>query len=264
MKRILLLPLAALGCAEMALPPGGPIDETPPLLVSTRPPDGATGVDPRQPIEIIFSEPVSGAEAAFEIRPDPGAVEVEEHGRRVRVRAALDSARTYELGFSEQLADLHGVRLAQPLSWAISTASVIESGRLAGRVFEGIGSGAGAAGVTVALLELDGPEPAATPLHWIRPLYRVASDAEGRWEMGHLPQGEWRVIAYQDENGNGRCEPGREPAAAYWRPVSSGDSTEVRLVLSEPHERPTQIVDGRFLHRGLVELRIDEALLPGV
>ncbi len=252
-----LASLLAIGCAEIAPPPGGPVDDIPPEIVSTFPPDGATGVEPAGEIEVLFSEPVRNAESAFEILPNLGDVVVETRGRRVRVKTRLDADRTYELGFSDILSDEHGVPLIEPIHWAISTSDRIETGRLRGRVVEGIGDGRPATRASVALFNVDGFELAETPLHWIEPSYRVRADSEGRWELGHLPAGRWRVVAHDDGNDNGRIEPGREPTAAHWQAVATGDSADLLLVLAPPLEWASEIVDGQALHARLVELRID-------
>ncbi|MAE69199.1 MAG: hypothetical protein CME06_01885 [Gemmatimonadetes bacterium] len=249
--------LLGIGCAEMAPPPGGPVDDIPPEIVSVFPEEGATGLETEVEIEVLFSEPVRNVEAAFEILPDPGEVEVETRGRRGRGKTRLDADRTYELGFSDVLSDAHGVSLIEPVRWAISTSDRIETGRLRGRVVEGIADGGAATRASVALFDLDDTELAETPLHWIDPSYRVRVDSEGRWELDHLPEGRWRIVAYDDGNDNGRIEPGRESTATHWQAVATGDTTDLLLVLSPPLEWASEIIDGRVVHSRLIELRID-------
>jgi hypothetical protein len=258
---------ACCGCAEMALPPGGPEDEIAPKLISVSPEDGATGVSPTTMIEARFSERIGKAEGAFEITPDPGEVKLSIHGDRVSAEASLEPDQTYTARFSTLLTDAHGVKLAEPTEWAFSTGARIDAGRLSGNVSSGLASGDPVEGALVVLLPLAMGEEAEAgelldekPLHWIQPRYHRRTDADGAWSMEHLPDGRWRVLAVDDANGNGRVEPGRERHAAYWRPVATDDSTRIELIMVEPQVRPMEIADARMPHRGLLDLRPDRRL----
>lgn len=250
--------VALCACAEVAPPPGGPVDEVPPEVLAYSPAQGATGVDPSTTLEIEFSERVQRAEEAIEVLPDPGELRVEERGKKVRIKADLVADRTYEVTISERLSDAHGVNLAAPLHWAFSTGERIEGGELRGRVVAGIGD---ATEVMEALVLLMPPEALETePLHWIRPEYHLSTASDGSWAIHHLPAGEWRALAVRDENNNGRIEPGKEQHGAYWRSIGTNDTTEVLLVLTPATPRPAEIIDARTKHKNLIELRVDREL----
>lgn len=56
LRLVPVLALAVSGCAEIARPPGGPIDRAGPVVLSMTPDSLAGGVDPATPVTIVFSE----------------------------------------------------------------------------------------------------------------------------------------------------------------------------------------------------------------
>jgi len=64
--------LALAGCAKVESPSGGPLDADAPIVASTYPDSGATGMADLDSLVITFSEPMNrrSVETAFQIVPD--------------------------------------------------------------------------------------------------------------------------------------------------------------------------------------------------
>ncbi|MDX1531981.1 MAG: Ig-like domain-containing protein, partial [Rhodothermales bacterium] len=198
-----LLGIAA--CATPRQPPGGPADQTPPVLAETVPASGAVEAE-AEALRLTFSEYVDQASfgRAFSITPEPdGRVEVRWRGRTAVVRfpEPLRDSTTYIVTLDTNLRDARGVSLTQPITLAFSTGPQIDRGRLDGRVVDSK-LGAPAAGLDVyAYAAPNASAPDALPE---RPAYRTQTDDQGRFTLDYLRQQPYYVIALADANRNRR------------------------------------------------------------
>ncbi len=221
-----LAALLVLGACASPLPPtGGPPDQTPPAVVDTDPPAGAVNVRAEK-IEITFSEYVDqGSFArAFSLTPDFERLpEFSWHGKRVEVLfpEPLRENTTYILTLDNNLRDLHGVALREPITFAFSTGPEINRGRLAGRVLEPW-RGDGAPGLDV--YAFPAPDEAAPDSLPERPAYRTQTGADGRFLFEYMSEEPFFVIALRDRNRNRRPDVS-EAFAVPPRPVLRPDTT---------------------------------------
>jgi uncharacterized protein (DUF2141 family) len=216
--------LLATSCANPVPPSGGPPDQTPPSIVEMNPPDGAVNV--RDPgISVTFSEYVDQASfaRAFSISPSPdGRIEYRWRRRSVEILLpeALREHTTYVLTIDNNLRDLNGVALRQPITLAFSTGPEIDRATLAGRVVDPR-SGAGVGGMDVfAYAAPDSTWPDPLPE---RPDYRTQTDASGAFRFEYLNPRPYAVLALQDRNRNRRPDP-LEPFAVPPTPVILADT----------------------------------------
>lgn len=149
--------LLLVGCAEMAPPPGGPVDTTSPRVLSTWPDSLATGVNPETPLELRFSEKVDHATVRdwLFIRPFRRIEAVRWKGATasVEVRDGWPRDSTVSVTLGTGVVDAHGRALEKPFRRTFSTGDSLDPGLLAGRLFrsrmagrEGPAGGAGGAG----------------------------------------------------------------------------------------------------------------------
>ncbi len=138
---ILFALLLLASCAKDMPPPGGPPDKTPPEILATTPAPGATLVDRSAPITVEFSERINGkaiGNALFISPPLKVEPRVRVKGARLRIEPnePLDSGRTYVVTIGASLQDLQGNRLTSSKTIAFSTGEQIDSGAIAGRIYD--------------------------------------------------------------------------------------------------------------------------------
>ena len=128
------------GCAERGAPPGGPIDDVPPAVMTAEPADGATRVAPGTPIRLVFSERMNreSVERALRIAPDPGRFERAWSEMELTLRLAGD-APSGPLGervvtILRTAEDRRRNRLAAPFEIAYTSGDSLPAGSIAGKL----------------------------------------------------------------------------------------------------------------------------------
>lgn len=218
---ILLLVILILACAEIQPPPGGQPDRTPPAIDSTIPARGATSVAPGNQITVYFSERVqAGTGRQVFISPRP-ASDPELTWRSDRLVITLPEdfqpGHTYVISFTSAITDLRNNRLDSAMAIAFTMDSVLDSGSIAGQIFQ---AGKGQPGVLVGLYAID--TAAGILYDSTYPDYLAQTNREGEFTFQYLPTREFRLIAFTDKNADERFNPLREAFAVPDRPVVVG------------------------------------------
>jgi len=228
MSAVLALVLAS--CANPVPPTGGPRDETPPSIRSTRPVQDTVNVSTsRRSVTITFSEYVerSTMTQALSITPQVGdRVRFDWSGRTVTVEfpGKLRDSTTYIFTLSTDLTDARGVSLEEPIQFAFSTGPRINQGQLQGTV---VGPTDGAPKPKVGVFAYELPDTVRRPPSPLpkRPAYRTQTGEDGTFSFNYLREKRYFVLALKDNNRNQRPD-AAEPFAV--PPVVSlrADSTE--------------------------------------
>lgn len=194
MRKALGLLLFLLGCAKFGPPPGGPEDKIPPEILSVRPASGSIRVDSSAFIEFVFSKKVEKTSLARNVfispaLPDSFSDELKRNTYRIFPRRYLSRGITYVVTLGTGVRDLRGNTLAQAYSFSFSTGESIDSGEIAGQLFEKTAPVRGAAvklyRVADSLALVDGKRPA----------YQTTSGTHGRFKFSFLPLGRYRLLA---------------------------------------------------------------------
>ncbi len=263
----LLLPLVlfAAGCATPVAPSGGPPDTTPPSLVASLPAAGATRVADGT-VRLTFSERLAAASAARAVTVTPSGdapPRVRVDGRDVVVELpALRDSTTYVVTVGTDLADARNVRLTAPLTLAFATGDRLDAGQIAGLVRTPT-AGAPAAGLAVwAYAAVDTtarPDPSA-----VAPDYRSETGADGRFRLGFLRPGLYRVVAVADDNRSGRAELGDSFAVTpspWVRADTSADATPLALFVARVDTTAPAVRSVRALTNRRLAVRFSEAVV---
>lgn len=135
--------MAIASCAQVGTPTGGPIDTSPPIVVSTTPVDNAVSVPRKTNVVIQFSKTMrtESVDRSLYITPYPEPYPLlrwsSDHKRvRVEFDGALDENQTYTVTLGTDALDTRGNRLEQAHTFAFSTSAEIDSGVIAGTVYE--------------------------------------------------------------------------------------------------------------------------------
>lgn len=196
--------LVGLTCAKTGSPPGGPVDDIPPKILSTSPARDATGVARDTQLSFTFSEKVNrkSFEESLFITPSLGG-ELEEEaelkfdwqGRTVHIRFpdSLRARRTYVVNLGTDVRDLRGVRLLEAFALAFTTGDTLDRGEIRGRIW-----GEKAAGVLIMAYILENgrtPDPAKQ-----RADYYTQVGENNTFTLSYLAPGRYRVFALSDRN----------------------------------------------------------------
>jgi hypothetical protein len=247
---------ALAGCASMGMPPGGPIDRRPPVLLGVLPDTGTVNARIREVrfrFDKVISERPRGAQSLAQIivvSPSEGPVIVDWRRRElaIRPRRGWRANTAYTVTILPGLVDLNGNATTKPLHTEFSTGSVIPGGAVRGVVFDWVAQRVVSGARIEAMIGSD------TILRYIS-----AADSAGRFALTSLPPATLLVRAFFDQNTNQTLDR-REP----W------DS--VRVVLSDSARQDFYV----FVHDSIgphptvtpadsVTLRVkfDRPLLPG-
>ncbi len=193
--------ISVTACGNRVPPPGGPVDDIPPTIVSIEPDSNRVKVDLNATIRIEFDEEIMPSRGREIIRLQPHHDSVEKIFRRnaieVRATGGFFPECTYCIEVSGEIADLRGNRLGKPLDFCFSTGDSIHQGVVTGTlVFPDSLTG-------TALFQ-------ATHLPDSL-VYRVATGGDRSFRLSHLPWGRYHFLAYVDVDGDGRYEPHTDP-----------------------------------------------------
>jgi hypothetical protein len=187
-------------CASAGTPPGGAERHTPPVILKVTPDSGETNVKVKS-VEFTFDEVVSdrpsGSATAldqiFLISPRDGAPNVSWHRSRidVRPRKGFRPNQAYRVTLLPGLVDLRGNVLKDTRSIVFSTGGSFSPYRILGIVFDWNAERPAQGAYIEATLMTD------TTL-----VYVAATDTSGRFEVGPLDPGTYRVRALMDQNSN--------------------------------------------------------------
>lgn len=200
-------------CATPMAPGGGPVDATPPALLSTEPPTNTVNFAERE-LVFLFSERIDGAsfQRALHITPEPELppkIGTKRSRVTVRFQTELRDSTTYIFTLDNTLKDLHGVSLKAPITVAVATGPVIDKGRLVGEVWNPETDKPVASLDVFAYAAPDSTAP--NPLDQA-PDFRTQTGSDGRFTFEYLPERLFFVAGLGDRNRNRKPDAG-EPFA---------------------------------------------------
>jgi hypothetical protein len=264
--RAILVISATLACAVEAPPPGGPIDDIAPGVVSTVPTSDSAGVDPGTAIAITFDEDMTrtGLERLFTMLPEIeiGTVRWKDRTLIIQPLDSLHPDTTYIATMGAGYRDNHKVPSKKRHWWAFATSAAIDSGTISGSVLFRREPTIKAVARCFYLPVDSGFAPQAS-----RPDREARTDDTGKYELRYLPSrgNQFIVWAFEDKNDNGEFEPNNEYGATFsdtvmltpTAPFASG--TNVSIV--DPTE--PALVAGVVVNRsGIDTLAVNVTLTP--
>ncbi|MDF1545072.1 MAG: Ig-like domain-containing protein [bacterium] len=265
---IIVSALAGLvACAEVAAPPGGEEDRSRPTLLESWPTNGAVDVPPDNRITIQFSERVKqpGSGTGVFISPRPiQKPEVKWKSDRLEILMAdsflLDQ--TYVIAISSDVRDLRNNAVDTGATIAFSTGPTIDSGSVSGFILEG---DKGLTGTKVALFD---PARLGDSLKFdsLYPDYLVQSGVGGYFSFNYLPNREFFLIAFEDENRDDWFSKQDERFALPDRPAAIGGELSLDslyLPINRYDSAGQGIVLARLGVNGMLRLRLKEEVETG-
>ncbi|MFD2719307.1 Ig-like domain-containing protein [Hymenobacter monticola] len=227
-------------CAAVAPPLGGPRDRIAPRRISSSPDSAARNVS-QQFVRLNFSEPVVTKELSKNLLITPQLAEDNPYKLREERNSVtllfdkpLDPNTTYSFNFRDGIVDITEGLPAKNAVLNFSTGAVLDSGRVSGTVTDLLT----ARPVAEASIGLYRTVDTAGVRRG-RPYYTALTDKDGKFSLGFLKDGTYKIYAVGDKNNNGRFDDG-ERIAYLPAPITiAGRSGQpVALVLTQPDRRP--------------------------
>ncbi|UCF78792.1 MAG: Ig-like domain-containing protein [Candidatus Eiseniibacteriota bacterium] len=251
MRPVLLLCMliALASCARKGLPPGGPPDVTPPVVLSSTPDSGAVGVARVNEICLRFSERMEKRTVrdAVVVRPRVQIKEERWHKNTfcLVLSDSLKPEVTYSLLVMGGCKDSHGNNMKSPHVSVFATADTLMAGTISGSV---LSKGVPVSGIPVwAFDSLTCPEPDFTK---DEPHYVSQSGAGGDFKFLGLPSGTYMLFVFKDKDANRAYDEETDFTSPAPEPVRiTPEATEVanvEIALVDPRE-PGKIA-GRVEH----------------
>lgn len=190
-------------CANQAVPPGGPPDNAPPLIVRITPDTNSVGGVPKT-VELRFDEVIaeaprgggtSLADLVF-ISPKSGDARVSWGRTRITIRPSKGwkPNTVYSVQIKPGIQDLRNNGIDSIIRIVFSTGGPIPDTRISGVAFDWF-AGKGMASAVVEAVASDST------------VYQAVSDSVGRFELRNLPSGPYLLRAFADRNNNRDLDP---------------------------------------------------------
>jgi hypothetical protein len=198
--RKLILLVAALGCAQIGSPPGGPEDRNPPHLLKVSPDTNAVNARPKSfelQFDEIVNERVSRGGATdlgglFIVSPRRGRIDVRWHRSRIEIRPrrGWQANTTYTITQLPGVSDLRGNADTAEHKYVFSTGPSRPSSLIRGIVFDWVAAKSAPKAYVEAIRLPDS-------LTWTE-----YADSVGRFVVQYVPPGRYLLRAFIDANNN--------------------------------------------------------------
>ena len=255
----LLLILLLAGCARQGYPTGGPKDTDPPKSLASSPENGSRHFNGDE-FYIKFDEYIVLKNASDNVLVSPPMKEKPEYttkgkGVLVRIKDTLQPNTTYLFQFKEAIADFNEGNLLPSFEYVFSTGEDMDTMMLGGRVLDPLGGKAWKETVTVAAYLLKTPDPGDTLAATEQPNFVTRCDKQGFFAFHYIPEGQYRLVAFEDKNRNMRLD---VDEAAAWDTMAFQTTTAVdsnrahTFYISQPEKRQQRITHSAFTEKGRI------------
>jgi len=213
-KKLLLYSLLVLiySCASIKAPPGGPVDETPPVINEVFPPSGSVNLASRE-IVVKFSEYMdeNSFKNSIKVFPRlPKTLEFKFKGDEVILILpdSLDSEKTYIIYLNRNIKDEHRIPLAETVQLAYSTGEKISEEVIIGKVY-----GSGEKSVHLWKINDIGTDSLfATP-----PDYITDVNDDGHYSFSYLAPGNYKVLTVEKSGAGLPLDTERTGYGLHWQ-----------------------------------------------
>lgn len=198
---LVLLSLLLYRCANQTQPTGGPKDEEPPVLESSKPAQAELNVETRQ-VELTFNEAIKLNSFKEQLIITP-RIDAEYTPRFRKNKVIIDfedplsDSTTYTFNFREAIQDLTEGNAPENLKLAFSTGHYLDSMSINGMIHHILTNEPGS-DITVALYTIDDTLDIFTG----PPLYFTRTDEEGFYSFENIKVDQYRIYAFADANKN--------------------------------------------------------------
>lgn len=245
----LIAVLALFSCARVGSPNGGEKDITPPKVVKSYPDSMAKNVpESLKELRIDFDEYVTLKDAAKQLIVSPPIKQfkkiipssIANKYILLQWQDTLQANTTYNFNFGNSIADNNEGNVLPFYNFVFSTGDKIDSLYVTGyvddilkpRKKDEVTTTKNDKPIIVGLYKSDTKE------FNVKPYYISPVDGDGYFELNYLAAGDYKMLAFQDENSNMIYDSGKEKIAFLPKDIQvKKDTTGIRLLLSPPKKK---------------------------
>ncbi len=250
------------GCAGQRPPEGGPLDTTPPEIISIYPAPNTILYSDNK-IVFEFSEYVDrrSFEESIFISPSLRDIEFDWSGTEVEmiVHETLRKNTTYVITVGTDVTDVRNRnRLANSFSLSFSTGDKIDNGMITGAVFDEKPDG-----VMIFSYRLDDIKPDTLNPVYTRPDYLTQTGKNGRFALTNLAPGTYRLFAIRDDYKNLLYDPETDAAGTTDDvTITEQDTlkTDIKFIIAQEDTTPPRIASVQVPDRQHVVATFSEPL----
>ena len=201
-------------CASIKPPPGGPIDETPPEIISVNPTSGTSSLISNT-INVKISEYMDESSFKNNIKIYPrfdSLLEFKFKGDQIILALpdSLDSEKTYIIYLNRNIKDEHGVPFAKTIQLAYTTGDKISSGVIEGKVYSSVQA-------SVHLWAINGS--ISDSLFSTQPNYITDVNEDGLFSFSYLAPGNYQVLAVEKSSAGLQLNTERSGYGLHWQSI---------------------------------------------
>ncbi|MCA1757871.1 MAG: Ig-like domain-containing protein, partial [Bacteroidales bacterium] len=201
----LILAAIFFSCAKQSAPAGGPIDEEPPVVVSSIPPAGTVNFS-HDNFEVTFDEyfVLDGVDQKMLISPPlekKPEIKVRKKSLIVTFGEELRDSATYTFYFQDAVRDLNEGNPIENFQYVFSTGPVLDSLSVYGTIFNAFDLQPGENIFVVLYSGTSDTLPATTI-----PTYVTRAEKDGRFRLDNLAGGVYTMYGLRDMNNNKRYD----------------------------------------------------------
>ncbi len=227
----LFLCLILVSCAQIVNPTGGERDLTAPKLLNLSPKNLSTNFT-KNNIQFKFNEFIQLNNPGEQIIISPPLENKPEYinkGRllEIRFKESLLPNTTYTINFGNAIGDNKENNLVKDFVYVLSTGNIIDSNYISGKV-ENAFTNKPENDITVGLYYTTGFNDSTVIKN--KPIYMAKTNENGLFNIKNLPENNFKIIAFKDENKNLKKEV-NEPIAFLNNIINSTDSNNKNLTL---------------------------------
>jgi len=195
-----LISIIGSGCAQIAMPMGGPKDTIPPVLLNANPPNKTTHFQGNK-ITFTFDEyvQVQDLQKNLLIAPTPKIIpniNAKLKTITIKIRDTLQPKTTYSFQFGNSIQDINENNPIKNFTYVFSTGSYIDSLTFSGNV---ILAETGKVDSTLIALLYNNLDDSA--VYKEKPRYVARLDSSGKFQFRYLAEGDYHLFALKDESG---------------------------------------------------------------
>lgn len=197
---VYLLSVIATGCAQIAMPTGGPRDSIPPVLLNANPPNKSIHFEGNR-ITLTFDEYVhlQDLQKNLLVAPTPKIIPNINSKLKtvsIKIRDTLQPNTTYSFQFGNSIQDINENNPVNNFTYVFSTGSYIDSLTFNGNV---VLAETGKIDSTLIALLYKNLDDSA--VYKEKPTYVARLDSSGKFQFKYVAQGDYHLFALKDESG---------------------------------------------------------------
>ncbi|SHH82018.1 Ig-like domain-containing protein [Chryseobacterium oranimense] len=261
MKRLLLLFVICFlvhSCARVGAPVGGPKDTIAPKFLSSN--IDTTRVNVRRDIRELrldFDEYITLKDINKNLIISPPIKNIKRilpsniANKYVMIQweDTLQANTTYNFNFGNSIADNNESNILRYFNFAFSTGDKLDDLYISGEISD-----------AVAIKKKEGENKLVVGLYQVKdtinykqkPYYITKVDDDGYYELNYLTPGKYKIIAFEDENGNSIYDPGKEKIGFQKEPVDVEKSVSGLNLKVYPSKKPLKYVEMKESPGGVI------------